>query len=229
MSDNKQTITAESADDFFSRAVNIGDALQLQDTAAEQQRYYAKLVGFLNRSSIVVLHPHRGEQLIEVREGMPFMVRGFAGKTIYEFDCRVLGVFPHPYPHLHLSFPEQVETKELRGAMRIKVKLACSVAATADGLKMPATISDLSTSGVRINSTAQLGKVGDTVQVNFKLTIEGCEQALAMSAIIRNAGATHADNSVIYGLEFVGVTAKARIVLQSYVCLKLIDKRDDAS
>ena len=219
MSNEKQV----SADEFLCVSVSVGDALQLQDYSPARSRYYTKLIGYVNKLSIIVTHPHAGEKLIGVAVGETFLVRGFAGRTTYEFDTRILSVNTHPYPHLHLSFPEQVSTLELRGAMRIKVKLACSDVASVGGLKMPATIADLSTSGMSIQSAAKLGKAGDTVQINFKLPIEGEEPALAMPAVIRNAGEGGAGPTVTYGLEFVGVSTKARIALQSYVCIMLID------
>jgi c-di-GMP-binding flagellar brake protein YcgR len=211
-----------SADEFLFMSASVGDALQLQDYSPARNRYYTKLIGYVNKLSIVVTHPQAGEKLLGAGVGDAFLVRGFSGRTTYEFDTRILNIYTHPYPHLHLSFPEQVSTLELRGAMRIKVNLPCSVVASVDGLKMPATIADLSTSGTSIQSAAKLGKAGDTVQINFKLSVQGEESALVMPAVIRNAGDAGAGAAVTYGLEFVGVSTKARIALQSYVCIMLI-------
>ncbi|MBW8076545.1 MAG: hypothetical protein GJU76_00360 [Gallionella sp.] len=211
-----------SADEFLFMSASVGDALQLQDYSPARSRYYTKLIGYVNKLSIVVTHPQAGEKLLGAGVGDAFLVRGFSGRTTYEFDTRILNIYTHPYPHLHLSFPEQVSTLELRGAMRIKVNLPCSVVASVDGLKMPATIADLSTSGTSIQSAAKLGKAGDTVQINFKLSVQGEESALVMPAVIRNAGDVGAGTTVTYGLEFVGVSTKARIALQSYVCIMLI-------
>ena len=219
----------ESSEDFLSLAASVGDALQLQDFSPVKQRYYAKLVGYLNKHSITVTHPRSNEKSIDVAVGEEFFVRGFAGAKTYEFNATVLSVCSTPYPYLHLSFPGRVSTLQMHGAMRIKTKLACLIVASVNGLKMPATINDLSTSGASILSTAKLGQRGEAIQINLHLPIDGEEQAFAISAIICNAGATNKDHSVTYGVEFVGAANRSRIALQTYVYSILIARQSDES
>jgi c-di-GMP-binding flagellar brake protein YcgR len=227
MSNHLQTGKFDTSEDFLSMAANIGDALQLQDSSAEQHRYFSKLVGYLNKRSITVTQPQVDEHLVDVATGDQFFVRGFAGAKTYEFNATVLAVFSTPYPHLHLSFPEQVSALQMRGAMRIKTKLPCFIVAAVSGLKMPAALNDLSTSGASIISNVKLGQRGEAIQVNVNLPIEGEEQAYAISAIIRNAGEANPYNSVTYGVEFVSTTNRTRIALQTYVYSILIAKQGD--
>ncbi|MGB8518345.1 MAG: flagellar brake protein, partial [Gallionella sp.] len=147
MSNKGQTEQRGSTDDFLSLGANVGDALQLQDMMHGKHRYYAKLIGYLNKHSIVVTYPQLDGELITAQIGEAFQVRGFSGRVTYEFTATVLNVSSKPFPYLHLSYPESVSTLEMRGAMRIKTQLACSVIANIGALKMPATIVDLSTSG----------------------------------------------------------------------------------
>lgn len=227
MSNHLQTGKFDTAEDFLSMAANIGDALQLQNLGADGQRYLAKLIGYLNKHSIAVTQPKAGDALVAVAVGDQFFVRGFAGAKTYEYNATVLAVATSPYPHLHLSFPEQVSTLQMRGAIRIKTRLPCFVLAAVDGLKMPAAINDLSTSGASIISNVKLGQRGEAIQINVNLPIEGEEQAYTISAIIRNVSEAHADNSVTYGVEFVATTNRARIALQTYVYSILIAKQSD--
>lgn len=225
MSQKVQENKAEVISDYLSLSANIGDALQLQDFTAAKHRHYAKLLGYLYRQSLIVSHPLWDDQLIAVTVGEPFLVRGFSGAKTYEFNASVLSVHSTPYPHLHLSYPDKINTLQMRGAVRIKVKLACFITTTVSGLKVPATILDLSTSGARVQSSAQLGKVGEIVKLNFHLTMEYEEQDFAISAIIRNVSTPSDEGLATYGVEFVNIGARARIALQSCVYIMLIDKR----
>src|SRR5450759_5674762 len=104
--------------------LGIGDALQLQDPSAPNRRYYVKLIGFLNKASIVVSHPMQDEKLLPIEDELSFLVRGFSGRKAYEFNANVLFASHIPNPHLHLSFPKQVECLMMRSALRIQPKLA---------------------------------------------------------------------------------------------------------
>jgi len=227
MSNNLQTGKFDTSEDFLSMAANIGDALQLQDLGGQGQRYFAKLIGYLNKRSITVTQPKVGGELVSVSVGDQFFVRGFAGAKTYEYNATVLAVASLPYSHLHLSFPEQVSTLQMRGAIRIKTKQPCFIVAAVSGLKMPAAINDLSTSGASLISNVRLGQRGEPIQINVNLAIEGDEQAYVISAIIRNVGEANADNAVTYGVEFVSTTNRTRIALQTYVYSILIAKQGD--
>lgn len=227
MTNNQQTTKLDTSEDFLSMAANIGDALQLQGLGVKGQRYFSKLVGYLNKHSITVTQPKAGDALVEVSVGDQFFVRGFAGAKTYEYTANVLAVASQPYPHLHLSFPEQVSTLQMRGAIRIKIQMPCFIVAAVNGLKMPATINDLSTSGASIVSNVKLGQRSEAIQINVSLPIEGEVQAYAISAVIRNVGQANDENSVTYGVEFVGTTNRTRIALQTYVYSILIAKQGD--
>lgn len=211
-------------EDFLALDASVGDALQLQDSTPLKHRYHVKLLGYLNQHSLIVTPPCIDDKPISLRAGEEFLVRGFSGAKTYDFDAAVLNVSNTPYPHIHLSFPARVNVLLMRGALRIKVKLPCSVILAAGGIKMPATFNDLSTSGASIQSPVNLGKRGDTIQLNFRVPVDDAEQMLVMSAIIRNVGELQADQAVLYGVEFVGVTNRARTALQTFVYVTLIDR-----
>lgn len=227
MNNDAHSSRTSTSKDFIALPTHIGDTLQLQSLAANHQRYSAKLLGYLNKHSLLLSQPLLDEHAITVAAGEDFLVRGFCGATTYEFNAKVLLVCSQPYSYLHLSFPEQVTSLEMRGAVRIKVKLACSVANTLNHLKMPATICDLSTSGVRLQSSANLGQVGATLQVHFNLAIEHEAHPFTLTAIIRNVAIADNDHLGTYGVEFVNLGGADSIALQSCIYILLIDKRTE--
>lgn len=216
----------EPAENLLGLNLGIGDAIQLQDPSAPNRRYYVKLIGFLNKAGIVVSHPMQDEKLLTIEDGLSFLVRGFSGRKAYEFNANVLLASDTPYPHLHLSFPKQVECLTMRSALRIQPKLASWIepmdAASAQ-FKVPAVVVDLSTSGARVRASGKFGKVGDEVSVSFRLPIDDEEQVFSIPAVIRNSyNETLTEDPVgsevmTHGLEFIQPVGSMRMALQNFI------------
>jgi c-di-GMP-binding flagellar brake protein YcgR len=220
----------EQPENLLALNLGIGDALQMQDSSvsnrAPNRRYYVKLIGFLNKASIVVSHPMQDETLLAVEDGKNFLVRGFSGRKAYEFNANVLFSSHIPYPHLHLSFPKQIECLTMRGALRIQPKLASwieTMDAASAPIKVPAVMVDLSTSGARVHANRQFGKVGDEVRVAFHLPIDDEEQVFSISAVIRNSyNETLTEDLggaevMTHGLEFIQPVGVMRMALQNFI------------
>ncbi|HLP97279.1 MAG TPA: flagellar brake protein [Sideroxyarcus sp.] len=209
----KQTETT----DLPSVKLGIGDVLQLQDFSAGKEQHYVKLIGYMGKKSVLVSHPMRDEKLLFVKKGESYLVRGFSGTKTYEFTSDVVNVCLAPFPYLHLSFPAQVTTVNMRRALRIKLKLVCSVKSKASANPIPATIVDMSVSGARIQSRTEVGQLGEDVTVSFRLPVDGEEMVFVVPAIIRNIGSDAEGSGVVCGMEFHQIEARDRIPLQNYI------------
>jgi c-di-GMP-binding flagellar brake protein YcgR len=214
---NKQ---AEQSDLQAAR-IGIGDSMQLQDFSSAKQRYYVKLIGYLNKRSVLVSHPMQDEKLLFVKAGTSFLVRGFSRTKTYEFSANVISVSLAPYPYLHLSFPTQISTMNMRSTLRITLKLVCSIESQSSAIKLPATIEDMSATGARIQAKTPFGQVGEEVNVSFRLTIDGENQLFVVQAIIRNvrddADTATGAKFVMHGLEFMQPEGIERMALQNFI------------
>jgi len=214
-------------DSLLELNLGIGDALQLQEPSSTGLRYYAKLIGFLNKAGIIVTHPMQNEALLKVEDGKSFLVRGFSGRKTYEFNANVLSSKSVPYPHLHLSFPKQIECRTMRGALRIQPKSLSGwiepVGVDAGAIKMPMVIVDMSTSGLRVHAKRQFGNIGDQINVMFRLPIDGEDQVFSIpSAIRKSYNETLPEDMggaevTTYGLEFLQPEGTVRMALQGYI------------
>ena len=212
--------------DLFSVKIGIGDIVQLQDFSSAKLRYYVKLIGYLNKKSVLVSHPMQDSKLLFVKKGESFLVRGFSGTKTYEFTSDVINVSLAPYPYLHLSFPPKISTINMRSALRAKIRLVCSIKYSATE-PMPATIEDMSISGARIHSKTDFGQVGDEVEVSFRLPVDGEELVFMVPAIIRNVGSV-ADNVgeeslILTGLEFSQPDGYERTLLHNFIYKNLAE------
>jgi c-di-GMP-binding flagellar brake protein YcgR len=221
MTDNAYKPKQPELTDLSSMKLGIGDVLQLQDFAPEKRRHYVKLIGYLSKKSILVSHPMHEEKLIFIKKGESYLVRGFSGTKTYEFTTDVINVCLAPYPYLHLSYPSQVSAINMRCAMRIKLILVCSVRSTVEHGTTSGTINDMSISGARIHSKLAFGKVGDSVEVSFRLPVDGDDQLLVVPAIIRNLNVERVSDKgeamVATGLEFQQSESNERNTLQYFI------------
>lgn len=229
MSDESQINdeSSEPADTLLSLNLGIGDALQLQDLFAPNLRYYVKLIGLLNKAGIIVSHPVVDETLVSVVDGKNFLVRGFSGRKTYEFNAYVLSYSAIPYPHLHLTFPKEVECVTMHAALRIKPKSLAGwielEGADSGANKVPVVIVDISTSGARVHSRRKFGGIGDVVKAMLRLPIDDEEHVFSISATIRKSYTemlpeiTNGGEVMTHGLEFIQPEGDVRMALQGYI------------
>lgn len=217
----------EKIEDLTSVKLAIGDTVQLQDFSPEKRRYFVKLIGFMNKRSVLVSHPRHDDKLSFIKEGDGFLVRGFAGTKTYEFNSNVISVCLSPHPYLHLAFPAQVKTTNMRGAVRIKLRQVCSIESQATGIKVSAIIEDMSISGARIHASKAFGHVGDAVSVGLRMQVGGETQVFLVSAVIRNVS-KEADSQTggeifMHGMEFVQSVSVDLTLLQNFIYKSMLE------
>ena len=193
----------------FSFKKNIGKMLQLQlSPGNENDRYYVKLIGFLQDKSIIVTAPHDPEQPIRIPQDQFFVVRLMSGVSAQVFTAHAIGVTSHPYPHLHLSFPDKMESKNVRIAERFDCKIIATVQHENPDMTLTdgksAIITNISTAGAQIYSIEELGNAGDKIILSSKIIVADLEeQYLKIPAIIRRViEIGDSTTKKEYGLEF---------------------------
>lgn len=212
----------------------IGDVLQLQHAPPNenQDRYAVKLVGYLLDQSLVITTPRKQGKAILVREGQVFTVRLLQGSNIVGFVATVLSVSSKPYPHLHLAYPEDVESAMVRNAPRVTTKLSALIHNTREqGEKKDdqlAIVADLSSTGARLLLHEKLGEVGDMVQLLLSLEVCGGEDKLQVLGTIRNIRdyeVSDTQNNYIHGIQFKGLNRFQQLLLCSFVLGQITAER----
>jgi c-di-GMP-binding flagellar brake protein YcgR len=208
------------------RYLQIGDILQLQwaPPSENTDRYSATLVGFLTGQSLVITTPRKQGKPIIVRDGQSFTVRMLQGSNIFGFVSKVLNASSKPYPHIHLSYPSDVESAVVRNAPRVPAEIDAEVVwpqeTSGGNEKRTVTISDISSTGARIIDRQVLGKVGDIIQVTCTLSVCGGQDVLKIMSVIRNIRQMvdrEGRKAYVHGLEFRGLNRFQHLVLCSYV------------
>jgi len=216
---------------FSEIKLDIGESIQLQDPDDRgSERIFVKLMGYRKGKSILVTTPLVDGKEISVFKGQKFIVRLFAVKTVYAFNVVVVESKRTPYPYVHLSYPQKVESVVVRAAQRVNIEILAAVKNEDPdkhkGDPIAAKLSDLSTGGAKLVSSESVGETGDNISLAVKLKVGGIEQYIQILATIRRAEiekseGKNAEEQYVYGLEFCFVDEKERLVLHGFVYEKL--------
>lgn len=207
--------------------LQIGSVLQLQRISPEhEERYSVKLIGYLPGNSLVVTTPTVNGKVQLLAEGQRYAVRMLHGSDIQGFVATILSISSKPYPHLHISYPEAIESIAVRNAERVDINIPGLAHNThdpdSDEYWHPILIKDLSLTGMRLESLEPLGRKGEALQLTFQLKVCGGEEQLNLLGKIRNRnlkGTVNNDDDPRHstGLSFLQVNRMQEIIVGCHV------------
>lgn len=203
--------------DFEELRLLPGAVLQIQ-LGKEEDRYFVRYIGALRGRSVIIDALERGGLPLFVPDGTALQVRGSVGSYAFVFPSSVLVNASRPYPHLHLTYPMDVVAVRLRRSERVPVRLVAAVVSD-DNRAFGGVILDLSVGGGLLATRHPL-KVGQRIQIKFKLEIAGTEIILAVPAIVRSERDTEdrtLEGARGYGIEFVDLTPEDTVALMTYI------------
>ena len=203
---------------------NIGNMLQLQFSPQPNQdeRFYVKLIGFLENKSFIVTTPRFDGVPLKIIPSQKFIVRMMSKSKAQVFTTSAIHSTSHPYPHIHLAYPEKFDSITIRKAERVHCKLNVSVH-NEDPLNPTsrhntALMHDISTAGALLYATEELGNIGDTISIETTITVAGMDQELFFSAKIRRmVPPDKGRDTYEYGIEFTMLEDKTKLLLHAFV------------
>ncbi len=210
---------------FEELKLTYGYPLQLQTAtlAGQPERFSCRLIGCLPGRSILLSVPKQAGKLVKFRTGQKIVVRLMIDNGIGIFACIVEVQTQDPYPILHLSYPETVTFKGIRGATRVAVreKIEVTNISVESKIKAFGFISDMSISGTRIELSDDIAEIGDVLELRAQVDIRDVKRDLILSGVIRSR-VDPTDNLgegvlVSYGLEFTSQAEEHRLVMYAYV------------
>ena len=202
---------------------NIGDTLQLQfSPGSADDRYYVKLIGFLEDKSIIVTTPRMDGSALKIPVEQRFIVRMISGNSAQGFTATALHATTRPYPHLHLTYPKDLESITVRKAERVNCKLIVTVhneeSENSSDEGISASMQDISTAGSQLLTLAPIGQKGQTIIINSKVKVADMEQYLTITGIIRRVIEPENEGGKYeYGIEFVLLEDKDKLLLHGFV------------
>lgn len=213
--------------------LKMGQPMQLQLARMSTARLYSQLIGFLSPRVVLVTTPRipSSSGAFSIVDGDQFVCRAFAGRSAFAFQTEVLKAAHLPFPHLHLRYPESVESVLVRRASRVPMQRSVSVInGAAEGeAAQSASLLDLSLTGAGLASSAGIAAASDAVE----LLIPGVEEQqpeLRLKAVVRKVrgaeqraeNAADAKPQAHYGLEFVDLTPEHTRCIQELIQQQLL-------
>lgn len=202
-------------------------------------RYMVKVVGHIPKSSLIVSCPRMNGKNLLVREGQVVNVRLMLSTHVCAFSSKVAKSYLDPSGHLHIAYPEFVETSIVRQAVRVETKLICNVEPidleTSINQSASSILVDLSLGGAKLISKEDFGLAGQTFLLNANLKIGPYSQLIKIECEIRSQEIQMLDQVqaslvndeflsrmgveyfYVYGVRFVHVTKEMGIPLTAYI------------
>jgi len=156
-----------------------------------------------------------------------------SGNSAQGFTATAMHATSHPYPHLHLSFPMDMESITVRKAERVNCSLIVTVQNEepdkSSSKGKSSSMQDISTAGAQLTSTEFLGDKDDTITITSKITVVGIEHYLKISGTIRravyiNETDNRKDATYQYGVEFMLLEDHDKLMLHGFVYEQMMNE-----
>jgi c-di-GMP-binding flagellar brake protein YcgR len=200
-----------------------GEFLHLQTLSeTNPKRYQVSIIGAHAPQSVLVSAPMIMGKLLFIKEGKQLLVRGFVGKDAFAYRANVIKSALTPYPYLHLSYPESVQSMRIRKSVRVAVEIVAAVSTpTTD---MAARIVDLSSGGARLSANQKLGEDGAEITLKFRVYAGDQDVYLTIQAAIRSGMPDDSQPGMFNtGVEFINLEGQQRLCLENQIYQRLLD------
>lgn len=216
---NPQLPKKEKIIPFHTLNFGVGDTFQMQYLTDTKDKYYVKLIGYVEKKSLLATAPSSDGQVILMREGQPVIIRCFSGKGAYAFKTHVIKTCNTPHSYVHLHYPSIIEELLVRKSNRVRVNLISSVYSVAvSDQKISCLLIDLSTGGAKLSSKQPLGDTGGKITISVKVTVSGNDVYLNIPAIIRSVADDESEPSKkLYGVEFKDLPLQEVLAIQGFI------------
>lgn len=220
----------QKVEDFFEELkLHVGDRLQIEPPSPQHDlKYFATLVGYVKGLSVLLRTPIVDGLPLPMCDGEKLVVRGFSGMETFSFDATIERVCLEPFHYLHLSYPNTIRTTPIRHEVRVRVSLPIKVTPAGSSKSIDATIFNISTAGILIDATEELGNKDSEINVSFHFTTQPNDDDahIETTALIRNV--TLQDNpsgsfTFQYGVKLLKLHSNQAILLQNLIYQKLLE------
>jgi len=215
----------ESSISFLETTLRIGDPLQVRFDDSTPERFPVRLIGAMDKRSLLISHPQIDGRMSYVKEGQVLKIKALRGKFAYSFDASVLKCQLAPFPYIHLTYPQQVRATTVRKAHRIVLNAVASVGRAGQRGRVACNMKDISIAGMLVNVPRELAVVGTAVEVAFRLQVSGEPMTFDVPGMIRNA--REAEGGTLYqicGIEFSEMPREQRNALQLFIYERMLSE-----
>ena len=203
-----------------------GMFLQAEAVAEDARNYETQYLGVIEGKCVMIVPVGLFSLKFGMNAGEKYVIRGFTGQYDFHFAATVIQAFDFTfkvpaYAYAVLTFPEAVDARKVRNAMRIKTSLPGTAKPHGSDTPQLVTLIDVSVDGALVRAPVALGAIGDLVRLDFSLGSDIDVPHLATLARICHANDKAGDDEFLTGLLFENISAAARVRLKDFVLSNL--------
>jgi len=203
--------------DFAALGLYPDATMQIQAIDNESQVHqWVKFIGYIKDRSVLTTLPVQDGKGMWIQHGQTFVIRGFNGKYAYAFSSQVIRARADPYAYIHFSWPGSIEIQVVRHSLRIDVALPIHVSRM-DNTAVATTLLDVSTSGAMLDSSVDLGALGDQLRVELLVNLGGNTLKINIAATIRNVHTKEDGSGLKTGIEFANISQNDLLLLSYFI------------
>ncbi|MFS8980703.1 flagellar brake protein [Cupriavidus necator] len=203
----------------------VGTLLHVKRPGEANRAAVSRLIGF-DESAAFIAWPSLAGEAAEISEGETVLFRGFSGTSIHGFSARVHATSRTPFPYWMLRDITHVDARELRGSIRVPVRLVGKL--SVDDEKIPpqtVLITDLSLGGASVSTTiSALTMPGRQARLEFTLRAAGIKSKFSLDGWTReDPDARPSEPFHNVGVAFDGYREREALLLRSFVHEQLLE------
>jgi c-di-GMP-binding flagellar brake protein YcgR len=200
--------------------IGVGATLHIKIKGVEA-RLKSCVVGLELDKFLIIRTPRMAGIETMLFEGDKVSVIYLCSGTVYGFHTTLLYSIQKPSPLIFLSWPELIESKDIREFQRVEAYLPAT--ASIHGIECKGIISDISVGGCRFTATTSLSKTeGDAIQIQVGEPILLIFELPGVSELKQLAGETRnvaqdSSGTTTWGVQFAETNAEMLNEVVSYM------------
>ena len=203
----------------------VGTLLHVKRPGDATRAAVSRLIGF-NEGAAFIAWPGLAGSAAEIGDGETVLFRGFTGTSIHSFSARVQATSRTPFPYWMLGDIKHLEAREMRGSIRVPVRLVGSLKlADTEAPAQTILITDLSLGGASVSTASEsLATPGLHVKLEFTLRAAGLKSKLSIDGLTReDPDANQSDPFHQIGVAFDAYSEREALLLHSFVHEQLLE------
>ncbi len=218
--DNQQSAPAtasatadQPAFSFRTLKLHPGMYLQTQLLFGNAPKSEAQFMAAIHGKCVMLIPRSESGTKSNMRAGEEYIVSGFTGQYDFSFISQVIQVVETSLTHVVVSYPNTINAKMVRRAIRIKTSLPALAIQKNNKSHANVTVIDLSMAGAMLASPIAMGSVGDILHLKLSVSVDNKTAHLALNAAICHSRPF--DNSEGYriGLSFQALDEDDKLIL----------------
>ena len=211
--------------------------MQVQLANDSDLRYPVKLIGHIPDHSIMISTPVSSKgRVVMVRDQQMITLRFVVNGVASGFSSKVLFSRNTPFPYLHLEVPQQIQTIEVRQAVRVNTDLAATIINdTHQSSSIGVSVTNLSVLGGHFESPKKVALIKDKLSLTTTLMLDEIERLATLNLVVvskksrslessdEGDGSSSADNTMyVYGFDFIGNDEEDALLLRAFVYQEIL-------